>query len=466
MNRLSIRARITGGSLIIAILVAIVAGVSIDAQVQRIVHEGTLAVLESDSEPYVLAIRGEPGESFDAPGPGQHVAVVTPDGSTRVDTLPRKLRELRSELVAHGTLTQVAVDGTAYDVLARPVDAADGEWTVVAARNATEESTVLTQMRLLVIAGLALVLIGVGVAAWMLTTASLAPVERIRRSAERLSAAPSAELLPVGPAEDEIAQLARTLNDLIVRLRAASVRERQLVSDTSHELRTPLAILSARLQLAAAEGASRDELRADLDGAQRDVARLSALVASLLDLSAIEAEARAPVASTARDLEREAVEASDWARFRLTGTDVDVRYDGPHEVETAERFAIAAEDFGRIVDNLVDNAAYAMGSAGVLGIRLEHTPRGLRLTVSDTGGGLDPAFVPHALERFSRSDASRTAGSGVGLGLSIIDAIVRRAGGTVRLENEPGIGLAVVVDLPQASAGAGQPAGPAPERRR
>jgi two-component system, OmpR family, sensor kinase len=452
MNRLSIRARITGGSLLIAIVVAVVAGIIIDSQVERIVHEGTVAVLESDSEPYVVALRDQPGSDFDAPGPSQHVAVVAPDGTTSLDTLPKGLREQRSELVTDRAPSTETVDGTTYVVLSRTVEVDGEDWHVIAARNATEESTVLGQMRLLVIGGLALVLVGVGVSAWWLTTASLAPVGRMRRSAEQLSAAPSGELLPVGPPEDEIAQLARTLNELIARLRAASQRERQLVSDASHELRTPLAILSARLQLAAAEGSTPDDVRADLAGARRDVARLSSLVASLLDLSAIEAGDRPAATATARDLEREAVEASDRARFRLTGTEVDVRYDGLGEAVGATTFGIDAEDFGRLIDNLTGNAMQAMGASGALGIRLERTPGGVRLTVSDTGGGLDPEFAPHAFERFSRSDASRSTGSGVGLGLAITDAIVRHAGGTVRLDNSPGVGLAVIVELPAVDA--------------
>jgi signal transduction histidine kinase len=453
MNRLSIRARITGGSLLIAIVVAVVAGIIIHSQVERIVREGTVAVLESDSEPYVVALREEPGSDFDAPGPSQHVAVLAPDGTTPVDTLPQGLWEQRSELATDRTADTVTVGGATYVVLSRTVEVDGEEWNVIAARNAAEEATVLGQMRLLLIGGLGLVLVGVGVAAWSLTTASLAPVGRMRRSAERLSAAPSTELLPVGPADDEIAQLATTLNELIVRLRAASQRERQLVSDASHELRTPLAILSTRLQLAATENASPDEVRTDLEGARRDVARLSSLVASLLDLSAIEAGDRPAATATARELEREGVEASDRARFRLTGTDVDVRYDGLGDSAAAGRFRIDAEDFGRIVDNLAGNAVQAMGASGTLGIRLDRTPGGVRLAVSDTGGGMDPEFAPHAFERFSRSDASRSTGSGVGLGLAITDAIVRHAGGSVHLENAPGVGLTVIVELPAIDAG-------------
>jgi two-component system, OmpR family, sensor kinase len=474
MTGLTIRARIAGGSLLIALVISIVAGIVIDSQVERIVHEGSIAVLESDSEPYVVALQDEPGERFDAPGPGQHVAVIAPDGTAQVDTLPPALSTRRTELTTART-ARVTVDGTTYNVLSRPVQVDGVDWYVVAARSASEESTVLGQMRLLVISGLALVLAAVAVAAWVLTTASLAPVKRLRLSAEQLRTSSSNALLPVGPANDEIAELARTLNDLVGRLRASTDRERQLVSDASHELRTPLAILSTRLQLASAEATSVDEVRADVEAARRDVARLSSLVTSLLELSAI--EARDPAndldrlhTSTAAELEQEAIEAADRARFRATGPDIEVEYDGLGDAradtragvhtdpgadarDTSGRFAIRAEDFGRVVDNLANNALRALGESGALRIGLERSATGIRLTVADTGGGLDPAFVAHAFDRFSRADAARSDGSGAGLGLPIVDAIVRNAGGGIHLDNAPGVGLRVIVDLPALRPG-------------
>ena len=121
--RVGIRARIAGGSLIIALLSSIVAGIVINSQVERIVREGTSAVLQSDRAPYVAALETEPGETFDAPGPAQLVAVVGADGATPVNTLPDELTQMLPELVQSDSARDVTTtDGQRYVVSATGVD--------------------------------------------------------------------------------------------------------------------------------------------------------------------------------------------------------------------------------------------------------------------------------------------------------------------------------------------------------
>nr|WP_228502006.1 HAMP domain-containing sensor histidine kinase [Plantibacter sp. VKM Ac-2885] len=318
-------------------------------------------------------------------------------------------------------------------------------------------------MRLLLVGSFALLVLGVAAGGWILTTVSLRPVTRLRVSAQSLSERSTDEVLPVGRADDEIAQLAITLNDLIERLRASADRERQLVSDASHELRTPLAILRTQLELARLEDSSREQLLADIEGAERSATRLSALVTSLLELSRIEAATPEERTSAAR-LEADVLEAVERARFRVASDDalagIEVEYvsaiaeSGPGD--GAAVYAVRADDVGRVVDNLAGNALQAFtergGAPRRVSVMLDDDGGQLTLRVSDNAGGLDPAFEPRALERFSRSDATRSSGHGSGLGLAIVAAIARNAGGAIVLHNRPGHGLEVVVTLPAASA--------------
>ena len=446
LKNIGIRTRIAGGSLVIAILISIAAGIVINSQIERIVREGTMAVLNSDSAPYVVALQNEPTESFDPPGPSQLVAVVAPDGSTPVNTLPSPLSRELPSLVTLMRSTSVDAGGTAYIVDANPVRVGTETWTVVAARNADAEATILTQMRLLLILGLAIISVGTALTAWLLTSVSLGPVDRLRISAATLSEASTTELLPVGEAHDEISELARTLNELIQRLRASAVRERQLVSDASHELRTPLALVNTQLQVALAESSSVEQMARDVHGAQRNVVRLSSLVASLLQLSEIEAPGY-DGHSSALDLERETAEAVDRGRFRAAGNGIVLSYVAQPDGGNDRVVPIRAEDYGRVVDNLIDNSLRAIGPDGRIDISFATDASSVTLTVADTGGGIDPAFQPIAFDRFSRADASRASGSGSGLGLAIVAAVVNNAGGTIRLDNRPGDGLTVIVTL-------------------
>lgn len=460
--RFGIRARIAGGSLLIAALIAIAAGVVFNAQIERIVRDGTTAVLRSDSAPYVVALHTEPEDPFDQPGPAQLIAVRAPDGAIPLNTLPAALAEAVSKIRPDTAAHEIRAGSSSYTVLTTTVALSGADWTIIAARDSAEEDTVLNQMRALVFVGLAVIVIGVAAAAWMLTSASLRPVRRLQDGARELIAAPSAELLPVGEASDEISDLARTLNDLIEKLRDAALRERQLVADASHELRTPIALLDTQLQVAIAEASSIDDLVRDIEGARRNVARLSRLVASLLELSMLET-AEPTGRSSFLDLDQEVEAAVDRALSRTASIDprtvggdgITVSYTRPSVGSDADgAFAIRAEDVGRLLDNLLGNSLKAIGRGGVRGgsivVELAHESGGASVTVTDTGGGLDPAFAPRAFDRFSRQDNSRTAGSGVGLGLAIVAVIVANAGGTIALRNDPGSGLAVHVFLPNA----------------
>lgn len=451
MNRLArigIRPRIVGGSLLIAILISIAAGIVIDAQIARIVRDGTEAVLQSDSAPYVAALSSAADGDLDAPGAGRYVAVIDAAGRVLLDSMPAELSSRLDDTIAESGAERVATGGGDYLMLATDVPRSGGEWHVVAARPAASEDQVVGQMRALLWGGLGVIDLSVGLAALLLTSASLRPVTSLRRSADRLTDDPSGDLLPVSPADDEIARLARTLNALVGRLRDAAARERQLVADASHELRTPAALLRTRLELAQRDEASADDLRADLAEAEKSAVRLGELITSMLTLSSLEADASVVATPVSEALE-EVEAAVDRGRFRARDTAVDIRYEAVGEREPGW-VAARPDDIGRVVDNLIGNALAVLEGAGRLEIRavVDDASDTLRLSVGDTGGGMDETFVARAFERFSRDDPSRSRAEGAGLGLPIVGAIALRAGGHARIDNVPGVGLTVVVEVP------------------
>jgi len=468
LKRLGIRARITGGSLLIAIAISVIAGVIIHNQVGHIVYDGELSVLSSIAAPYRTALRTEPTERLDRPGSGQDAAVVDPTGVAKVDTLPRALRERLPMLLRSDERTHTVVaGGVTYLVQTTTIVTPQGVWTIVAARNGDAQVTVLNSITLLLIVALAIINLGFGAASWFIGTAALNPVNRLRRSAEKLAATPGVELLPVGPADDEIAQLARTLNELIGELRASADRERQIVSDASHELRTPLAILQTKLELAQAQATTLAQMRTEVSSAQQTLLRLSTLATSLLELSRIDAQS-ARGSATVDELATELADAADRGRLRVGGGSVQI--DFAVEVPADQRtIAVSAHDFGRICDNLVNNALAARPDAGRIELALRERAGGVLLSVDDEAGGMAEGFLPHAFDRFARDPRPMTATtttaateegvgpgsgaasvSGAGLGLAIVAGIVQLAGGEVRLHNRPSEGLRVDVELPFA----------------
>ncbi|GAA1979797.1 HAMP domain-containing sensor histidine kinase [Microbacterium pumilum] len=444
LSRLSIRARITWGSLLIAIMISVVVGIVIFTQVERIVSEGQQRLLVGIEGPYVTAINGGDTHEMDLPGPGQFVAVVDPSGAVVLNTLPDALADQVATIAERSD--SVRTLGDDYLVRSASVSTTDGAWQVITASDNDEE--VLRAVALLLIGSLTVINVAFGAAAWLIGSAALAPVTRLRRSAEELVTSPGTDLLPVGPAEDEIAELAATLNELIGDLRASAERERQIVSDASHEFRTPLAIIQTRLELAQRQAENLPDMKADVAAAQKTLSRLSSLATSMLELSRIESQAE-PGRSSAADLARELADAADRGRQRAAARDIRIDYSA--DVGGDAIVNVSESDFGRVCDNLVGNALEAVGDAGSIEMRLVKVGDALRLTVSDDGGGMDPAYVPHAFDRFSRESKARTRG-GTGLGLSIVAGIAALSGGTAALHNQPGVGLRVDVTLPDVSS--------------
>jgi signal transduction histidine kinase len=268
IGRLGIRVRLVGGGVIIALIAAMIAGLVMDDQIQRVLLDGSNSVLTDEMEPYADAIRAGDGDSPKPPGPTQLIGIVEPDGSFALSTLPRSLAPEVAELT-HTDATSRFVATDDYSVRVEKVRGHGGVWQVIAARS--RRTAVLNGIRGLLLAGFALLVVLVGVAAWLLTTASLTPVRRLRRTARRLSSEASDELLPVPPSHDDIADLATTLNDLVLGLRSSADRERQLVADASHELRTPIAILRTQVDLALAEPGLSPEIESRLNKGARQL---------------------------------------------------------------------------------------------------------------------------------------------------------------------------------------------------
>ncbi len=444
LNRLSIRARITIGTLLLAAVFFAGVAVVVRHQVENILQDASFEVLKSDASPFETAIQQEPNDSVDHPGEGQLVAVIDPAGVTRTSTLPVGLASKLSLVDLDASVPQeIATGKVTYLVAVDTVESSTGDWTIVTARNQDASELVLADLTTGLVVGLGVLTLLFGVVSWLLTGAALRPVTHLRRSADAIVASGSAELLPVGTATDEITDLATTLNRLIDDLRSSAARERQMVSDASHELRTPLAVLQTQLELL--RTGDRGTLDADILAAERATARLARLVGSLLELSRLDAGQQSSVGDLDA-LVDEAGEAIDRARLSAMSDQVEIELTVPGTADGT--VAMPELLYGRVLDNLLSNSLRAVHGVGRVSVTLTRTSSSLVTVVSDDGPGMSPEFLPHAFDRFSQEDDSRGSTHGSGLGLAIVAAAAYAAGGTVTLENAHPAGLTVTITLP------------------
>lgn len=269
------------------------------------------------------------------------------------------------------------------------------------------------------------------------------PLDNLERAAGSVGEGDLSARAPIeGP--PEVKRLAETFNDTVATLDHLVRSQDQFVADASHQLRTPLTALRLRL-----ENLERDvdaPGRGELDGALAEVERLSALVDALLALARADQAASTPEPVDVDRLVAERV--SSWAAFAEdSGVTLDTRLGGRlSALATPGRLE-------QVLDNLLANALDASPSGGTVVVGGRRVNGTVELHVTDEGPGMTPAQREQALDRFWRGGE----GSGFGLGLAIVDRLVRTDGGHVDLREGPGGGLDAVVVL----AAPGSPAGPA-----
>jgi signal transduction histidine kinase len=314
---------------------------------------------------------------------------------------------------------------------------------VVVVAATTTEPLEAARSRLLVVLGiagpsLALAITGV---AWLLADAALRPVRRITREADTISLAEAGRRLPQPVGRDEIAELGRTLNQMLDRIESTITRERAFIDDASHELRTPIAVLRGELELAGQRPDDVESVRAGIESALEETDRLTRLTEDLLTLARADA---GQVQAGDDRTELLSVVQSAVARLRSAPT-VAVMITGEPLFVRGEQRLIE-----QIVTNLVTNAFRHAHTTVAIAVM----PRqGMAsLVIADDGPGFPPQLLPHALERFTRAETSRTRG-GTGLGLAIVASVTTALGGHVVAANGAPLGGArVSVELVLAEA--------------
>jgi two-component system, OmpR family, sensor kinase len=449
LSRLSIRSRITLGSVAVAVVLLAVALLVVREQVSTVLANADASLAQSDLESFVKDVSANPDETVDAPGSGVLVYVRSPDGTVSANTLPHDI--LIPILGREATNEQYMTtddEGRTFVVIGRTVPTAAGTWALWSARSTSSNELALRALDVVLLVGSLVLLLGFGAASWLLATAALRPVSAMRRQADRLGEDATDAQLPVGRTQDELAALATTLNRFLSRVQASSAREKQMASDAAHELRTPLAVLKTQLELAHNDFGDADALARHVAAAEVSVDRLASLASNLLELTRIESHEAAASISTATALIDEFTGSVDRARMLAITRSLAVEFTLA-ALDDRATYRIDAQAFGRLVDNLFSNAINAVDDAGAVMATLRQDKDRLLLTVSDDGPGMAEEFLPVAFERFTRPDASRaTSTGGSGLGLALVRALATEAGGDVAAENtHPG--LRIVVSLPK-----------------
>lgn len=321
--------------------------------------------------------------------------------------------------------------GTSYYVYDRMLtgNSLDGLWLrgVVAQTQGDGQLSTVVRLSLILLPLLLLLAIGGG---WLIAGRTLRPIQQISQAAAQISQGHDLNRrIHLDPGGDELHQLADAFDAMLDRLEASFAAEQQFTSDASHELRTPMSVIMAQCEYTLEEPRTPEEYRDALEVIARQGKKMSTLIRDMLNFTRLENQsAREPFLP----LDLSSLVSSvcdDMALLQENGITL------TSQVQPDLTVTGSTELLTRLLVNLISNAYRYGKPGGWISVTLQQTQTGITLSVADNGIGIAPDQQEKIFRRFYQADASRT-GSGTGLGLSMVQEIVRLHGGTITVESQ------------------------------
>jgi heavy metal sensor kinase len=281
---------------------------------------------------------------------------------------------------------------------------------------------------------------------------ALAPVDKIARSAERITLRNLKERLPLTPTGDEMERLSVSLNRMIARLEDAFQHNHRFMADASHELRTPLTIIRGELESIMEHPAPAAETREMAASILEEVERLARIVEGLFAISRLDA-GEAQSERVPFDLAKLAAGTAGQMCLLAEDKGITLTCDTPEVVGVeGDRSRLK-----QVVVNLLDNAIKYTPGGGKVKLSVRAVDGKAVLEVEDNGIGIPAEARPLIFERFFRVDKARSRDlGGAGLGLSIVKSICAAHGGGVEVQSVEGAGSRFKIELPLSRALDGQ----------
>ena len=300
-----------------------------------------------------------------------------------------------------------------------------------------------------------LVVVGlIAIASRTMINVGLKPLSHVEDTAEQIAAGDLSARLPDAKPTTEVGRLTTALNTMLTRIeesfavrKASEDKLRRFVADASHELRTPLTAIRGFAELHRQGAVAGEEDTKQLLGRiEGESLRMGSLVEDLLLLARLD---------QAREMERLPVDIAKTTRDAVASAQVA----GPdHPItlvgDVDELYTLGDQHrIHQVIANLLANARTHTPAGTPITVSISHGDDGVRIAVADQGPGLSKEDQARIFERFYRADSSRVRidGEGSGLGLSIVDAVMKAHGGEVTVTSELGKGATFTLFFPHAT---------------
>jgi two-component system, OmpR family, heavy metal sensor histidine kinase CusS len=304
--------------------------------------------------------------------------------------------------------------------------------------------------RLLLGVALAL-LLAVPLGGYLLAGRATRPIARIIQTTARLHPTNLDQRLPIRGTRDELDRLSRTINNFLDRIASYLRQSRDFTANAAHELRSPLTALQSSLEIALNADRTIEEYKEVLSVLLEECGQMRVLVNQLLMLAEGDA---GRLRLEAKRVRWDSIVVSSLEMFQAVAEAAEV------ELTTRRLEPVMIRGDGnrlwQVVNNLLDNAIKFTPAGGrvSLDLWLDESSHSSVLEVTDTGAGISPHDLPRIFDRFYQGDKARereTPSRGLGLGLSICQAVVAAQGGTIEVASKLGEGTTFTIHLPECT---------------
>jgi signal transduction histidine kinase len=307
-----------------------------------------------------------------------------------------------------------------------------------------ESAIVLKNLRQTLLIGYPIVLIVLFLLSRFIAGRSIAPINTVISTAEKITKENLNERIPLPHNKDEIYTLAQTVNDLLERLKDVVLREKQFTADASHELRTPLSVIKGTLEVLIRKPREREQYVEKIRYVISEVDRMSHVVDQLLELARFES---GKVKPTIVEFNLNELIIETFARLHYVSSDKNISLNS-NGIDTC----IVAADVSMttiIVENILSNAIkYSFNNQSVDVLFKKEFGKTV-CSVVDHGSGIPEDQMGKIFDRFYRVDESRTSHvDGKGIGLAIVKRLAEIQHLEISVQSTPAGGTTFTITFP------------------
>jgi len=357
--------------------------------------------------------------------------------------------------VTNETLDNARVKGRAYykqgdrEVVAYHYTDNNSRLVLIVAGQDTQGKENLKSLSQILLVSLLLGSIFVLISGYFFSKGLLLPIKNISKDVAEISAQNLARRIKTGKSKDEWYELSETFNELLNRLQESFDMQRRFISNASHELSTPLTAILSQLEVNLKRERSAEEYRNVLQSIYQDVQHLAKLTQTLLEF----AKASGNTGGLEIDLVRvdELILNLPSAISKINSVySVKIDFDQlPEEEEGLLVFGNETLLFTAINNVVINACKYSDNHEAV--VSLQAADKTVSIFVKDTGQGIDSSEIDKIFQPFYRIGDTRTEG-GFGLGLSLVNRIIKIHKGTIHVTSEVGKGTVFHIELPAAKS--------------